>query len=457
VTATPRDISGSAGRYQLMERIGAGGMAEVWRANLTGPAGFRRAVVVKRVLPHFAEEPAFNDMFLSEARILARLHHASIVQVLDFGVIDDHPFLAMELLHGRTLTEVMRAQMRAQGPDPGLAAFVARDVCRALAYAHDLKDDGGAPLCVLHRDVSPGNIMVGYDGSVKLLDFGIAKLLDATRARDTESGVLKGKIAYMAPERLDGNVGDHRADLYSVGVVLHESLTGQRLFAGERPAARAAPVPPPSRSDPEIPAALDEICRRALAADPRQRYAHAGQMVAELEAVLHQLQFGPQRLSEALATLLPPDAQRDDDERTETPTRGPAGASSEPLPPRARPRWPRALLLGGLGVVGIGWLVHTVARSPARHDAPSSQGVVTAPGTEVERAASRELPSAGPIVVAPAAREQGPAEPPSRPQLRSGHRHEGPRQPAHKTRTVDLLKEKVVVDPFSTRRAPAGR
>jgi serine/threonine protein kinase len=203
------------GRYQLVELIGRGGMAQVWRARIVGPAGFERPVVIKRILPHLAEDPEFAEMFIHEARMSARLSHPNVVQVFELGEFDGEYFIAMEYLRGHDLLRLVRAQMARGTPmDPGLAAAIMRDVCRALAYVHTLTDERGAPLGLVHRDISPSNVMVGFDGVVKLLDFGIAKALSASDQK-TRTGVLKGKFSYMSPEQAEGSPLDHRSDLFS--------------------------------------------------------------------------------------------------------------------------------------------------------------------------------------------------------------------------------------------------
>jgi serine/threonine-protein kinase len=175
----PKTAPVKFGKYQLVERLGQGGMAEVWRAKIVGPAGFERTVVVKRILPHRVDDKAHLAMFEREARLSARLNHSNIVQVFELGRVDDEYFLAMEYVEGHNLSDILRRHgERGELPAPGFAAFATREVARALAYAHALTDDNGQPLRIVHRDVSPSNVMLGKDGAVKLLDFGVAKALD---------------------------------------------------------------------------------------------------------------------------------------------------------------------------------------------------------------------------------------------------------------------------------------
>ena len=295
----------SLGPYELVARLGSGGMAEVWKATASGPGGFARTVVLKRILPHLADDQRFAEMFLSEARLSARLHHANIVDVFACGELDGRYYLAMEFVHGHDLHRLMRAHAAEGAPDPGLGAFVAREICRALAYAHALTDDDGRPLGLVHRDVSLSNAMVSYDGAVKLLDFGIAKALGELRDAETRVSSLEGKRGYLAPEVLAGRAGDARADQYSAGVVLYELLTGTRLFARWDPRKPRPEPKAPSSVNPRVPPELDAICLRALAADRERRFASCEEMAVELDRAAHQLAWGPQQVAALLERLLP--------------------------------------------------------------------------------------------------------------------------------------------------------
>jgi hypothetical protein len=358
------------GKYTLIERLGRGGMAEVWKAEITGPAGFSRTLVVKRILPHLAEDPQFVEMFVREARLSARLHHGSIVQVFELGDVDGEYFLAMEYVRGRDLHATVRAQLASGPPPPGMATFVVLEVCRALAHAHALTGDDGAPLRLIHRDVSPSNVMLSFDGAVKLLDFGIAKALSEADAK-TQSGTLKGKFSYLSPEQVEGREVDHRADLFAVGVVLHEALTGRRLFKGSSDLqtlalVRAAQVDPPSRSNPNVPPELDRICLRALARDLEQRYPSCDDMAADLEEMVHALKWGPERLAATMRELFP-------DEGTPTAEAELAPTSLQRLP-RRRPRKARVALsvLVALALGGVGLMVrHRLAGAPSAPHAVS--------------------------------------------------------------------------------------
>lgn len=276
------------GRYEVLRPLGIGGMAEVFEARATGPGGFERTVVIKRILPAFSRQAEFRRMFIDEAKILGMIHHPNVVQVYDFGEDDDGTlFLALELVDGPSISHVLR-RLRAHGRKmaPGVAAYVAREVCRALDYVHTLASADGEALGIIHRDVSPSNIMLTSGGSVKLLDFGVAKC--ATAGQQTKAGTVKGKPAYLAPEQVQGHPIDARVDLFALGVVLHEMLTLEHLFAGDSELATLRKVlelavPVPSRDRSDVPEELDRIVLRALERDPARRYGSAAQMARELD------------------------------------------------------------------------------------------------------------------------------------------------------------------------------
>jgi hypothetical protein len=285
------------GRYLLLDRIGAGGMAEVFRAIAPGAEGFRRTFVVKRILAERVQSPGFVEMFVQEARICALLHHPGIVQVFDFGSVDGNYFLAMEYLRGRDL-QALRRRLRDTGrpcPIP-VAAYIAHQVALSLGYAHALCGADGKPLHVVHRDVSPSNIMCLRAGGVKLLDFGVAKAFGDGLTENTGDGQVKGKLSYVAPEQLRGEAFDGRADLFALGVVLWEMVTGKRLFRGQNDLetirnVTEMRVPPPSSVRPDVPAALDFVVMRALERDPAARYATGEAMAEELEDVLAESRY----------------------------------------------------------------------------------------------------------------------------------------------------------------------
>jgi eukaryotic-like serine/threonine-protein kinase len=318
------------GRYQLIEPIAKGGMAEVWRGKLVGAERFERPMVIKRILPHLCQDAEFVQMFVHEARLSARLHHPNIVQVFELGDVDGELFMAIEQVVGVELLTLLR---KVRVPLPaGLCALVAHDLCRALAYAYGVTDEQGAPLAIVHRDVSPSNVMLSYDGSVRLLDFGIAKALGLAGHR-SRTGKLKGKVGYMAPEVLDGAPFDHRSDLFAVGVVLHEMLTGKRLFQATEELTlmaqvRACRVPLPSSVNPDVLPGLERVAMRALAREPAQRYQHANEMLAELAPLLHDLRWGAAETTAFMQRTVPPGTESAEPmPRTESASALPASSS----------------------------------------------------------------------------------------------------------------------------------
>jgi Protein kinase domain len=296
------------GRYVLLDRMGHGGMAEVFRAVVPGAEGFRRELVVKRILAERASSPKFIEMFVHEARISALLHHPNIVQVFDFGQVDGSYFLAMEMLRGRDLHATMRA-LRENGqkfPIP-IAVHIAHQIASGLSYAHMLKGEEQS-LDIVHRDVSPSNIMCLRAGGVKLLDFGVASALGETESSDAESRAFRGKLSYAAPEYVLGHGQDARIDLFALGVILWEMVVGKRLFQGQSDEEKLtslleSPVPPPSTRRPAVSEALDRIVMRALERDPARRYQTAAAMVEDLEQVALDVKYQPHMLPHLLDGL----------------------------------------------------------------------------------------------------------------------------------------------------------
>ena len=290
------------GRYLLLDRIGSGGMAEVYRAVMPGAQGFRQTFVVKRILAERSRASDFVDMFVQEARIGSLLNHPNIVQVFDFGNVGGDYFLAMEYLRGRDVQALMR-QLRRQNlmcPVP-VAAFIAHEVAACLGYAHDLLGPAGKRLNIVHRDVSPSNIMCLRTGGVKLLDFGIAK----AAGENTEQGLFKGKLAYVAPERIKNEPLDGRVDIFGLGVVLWEMLAGKRLFRGKSELETLnnvleMAVPPPSLERPDVPASLDAVVMKALARNRNVRYPTGQAMAEDLEAVLSLSGFNSRMLPDLM-------------------------------------------------------------------------------------------------------------------------------------------------------------
>jgi serine/threonine protein kinase len=274
------------GRYQLLSRLAVGGMAEVYLARQGELSGFKTLVVVKKVLPHLAEKPDFIAMFLDEARIASMLDHPNIVRITEVGRTDSEYFLAMELVQGKSLSAMLQYSEKAKTPIPhNLAALIVANAAAGLHHAHQLTDASGTLLGLVHRDVSPQNIMVSFEGSVKVIDFGIARALG--RLGDTNSGSLKGKLGYMAPEQARGEAINARADLFSLGVVLWECVAGRRLFLRENDLAtlRAVvyePIPSPSKFV-QVDPALDAIIRRAVSRNVDERFQTAEELRIALE------------------------------------------------------------------------------------------------------------------------------------------------------------------------------
>jgi serine/threonine protein kinase len=274
------------GKYLLIGEIAAGGMAEVFLAIHKGMEGFIKAVVIKRVLPHLANNPEFMRMFVDEARLEARLEHPNIVRTYEFGEVDGQYFTAMEYLPGEDLSKVLRTLALSKQVMPvHITAGIVSQLCTGLHFAHEFTDVDGRPLNLVHRDVNPANIIITFGGEVKVIDFGVAK---STASVETLTGTIKGKIAYMPPEQLLGRDVDHRADVFSVGVVLWEMLTGKRLFRRDSDAATLYAImndsiPPPSALRTDVPLQLDRIVARAVARAPADRFDTAEQMAGALD------------------------------------------------------------------------------------------------------------------------------------------------------------------------------
>ena len=296
------------GKYQLIKKLATGGMAEVWLARQRGIEGFAKNVVVKRILPHLAEDREFVEMFRNEALIAAKFNHPNIAQVYEFGEANGTYFIAMEYIHGEDLGRVLRKAFNAGGwiAQP-LAIRIVAAACEGLYYAHTRTDDAGRPLKVVHRDISPQNILISFDGSVKLVDFGIAKAAD--QASMTKSGAIKGKFAYMAPEQAAGKALDHRADIFAIGLVLYEMLTSERPLKREMElatlqAALECNIPPPSQVA-DVPRELDTVVMRALAKAADDRYRDARQLQTALEEFLVSQRWvaGSVQISELMEVL----------------------------------------------------------------------------------------------------------------------------------------------------------
>jgi serine/threonine-protein kinase len=279
---------GAVGRYAIYDELARGGMATVHLGRLRGAAGFSRIVALKRLHAQFATDPTFVSMFTDEARLCARIRHPNVVPILDVVASDDELFMVMEFVHGETLSRlIVQSRQSGAGISAPMSVAILSGVLHGLHAAHEAMNEKGQPLDIVHRDVSPQNVIVGVDGVARVLDFGVAKAIG--RQATTEVGFVKGKYGYMSPEQLYGEPVDRRTDVYAAGVVLWEMLVGERLFAGVRdePAplrSLAAKVDPPSARVPGIPPRIDDVVARALSHDPAQRFPTALAMAHALEA-----------------------------------------------------------------------------------------------------------------------------------------------------------------------------
>jgi serine/threonine protein kinase len=301
------------GKYILLNKISSGATAAVYRAKIRGEAGFERLVTIKRVLPQMAGDPEFVETFIREAKISARLSHSNICPIYELGKVGESLYMALEWVPGKDLGAIARRlQYTGKIMRPLIAAWIGSRLCDALDYAHSLKDASGHSLGILHQDLSPANIVISYEGQVKLIDFGIARA--SGRAQQTNVEALKQKIGYMSPESVLGVPLDPRSDVFGVGVCLYEMVTGRRLFAGTDDIATlklvsSATVPPPSALLEDTPEDLEQIIMRALQRDPEQRWQSAGEMAHALTACIagEDPTFGTRNLTEFMHELFEPD------------------------------------------------------------------------------------------------------------------------------------------------------
>ena len=272
-------------------------MAEIWLAHKSGPVGFEKLFVIKKIRPHLANQKSFIQMFINEARLAAQLNHPNIVQIYDLEKVDQTYFIAMEYIFGRDLSEICSKVNESKDFFPlEYATQIILQASEGLYYAHTKTSSSGSPLDIVHRDISPHNVLVSFDGNVKILDFGIAKA--ANQYQQTQHGVLKGKVSYMAPEQILGNPFDARADLFSLGSVFYELVTGYRLFTGENDIAilrsiTDSPIQPPSYFNPNVPPDLEAIMLRILDKDPETRYPDAWELQQDLSLLLKRFRFTP--------------------------------------------------------------------------------------------------------------------------------------------------------------------
>ncbi len=279
-------MSDSQQRYRVVEKLESGGMAEVFRAESEGLQGFKKQVAIKRVLPHLSEKKKFISMFLDEARLSAHLSHSNCVQVFDIGVGDNAYFIVMEFVDGANLKAIAESLRKNNKEFPvSCVAMIAHEICKGLAYAHELRDPQGNDLHIVHRDMSPPNVLITKYGEVKIVDFGLAKA--NSQLERSEPGIIKGKFSYLSPEAAMGQDVDSRTDIFAVGIILWELLAGRRLFLGETDfqtvkKVQQAVVPPISSINSKVPPDLERIVAKALARDPAVRYRTARELGQDL-------------------------------------------------------------------------------------------------------------------------------------------------------------------------------
>ncbi len=365
------------GQYRLTSRVATGGMAEVYVGRHITPEGqFGPMVAVKRLLPHLVRDSSIVRMFLNEARITAQIQHKNVVRIFELGNQNGEPFIAMELLEGRTWAD-LRARAAEEGKRMplGVSLFILTEACKGLDAAHNAVDDDGKPLALVHRDFTPDNIHVGVKGDVRVIDFGIAKT--ANWGSGTEPGTLKGKFFYMSPEMILGKSVDHRADLFAAGVMLYEQLCGRRPFTGnnvDEVVMRIAEgqLAPPSSFDPSVPKALERVCLIALNKNPDSRFQTLGQMVGAIEAIGGEASLAtPGEVGEYVSTLFPEKSDklrqtlkraREVDPSIPSAKMTPTGGVVADIPP------PKAFDTGVIAPKGIG--APPVSSSPSQGAAP---------------------------------------------------------------------------------------
>lgn len=339
--AQPAATTGTAfGQYELIEHIATGGMAEVYKARMKGLEGFQKIVAIKRILPHLTDNDEFVTMFIDEAKLAAQLQHPNIIHIYDLGKIERSYYIAMEYIDGLDLRSILN-KLQAKGerfPLP-LALYVGARLADALDYAHRKRDFKGQAMALVHRDVSPQNVLISYEGEIKLCDFGIAKA--ASKASHTRAGALKGKLQYMSPEQAWGKDLDHRSDIFSLGLVLYEMIVGRKAFSGDSELSileqvRSPRLVPPREVDPTIPPEVEQILLKALKEKREERYQSAADMAKDLEAAMRA--FEPTPSAAQLAAFL---CDLQGRERPALATEAAATVKLPVTPPPARPPEPQ--------------------------------------------------------------------------------------------------------------------
>ncbi len=396
------------GKYYLLDRIAVGGMAEVFKAKVMREEGFEKLFAIKRILPSIAEDDEFIKMFIDEAKIAVQLTHANIAQILDLGKVGDAYFIAMEYVHGKDLRSITD-RMKKKGEPLGIpmCCYIMMKVCEGLDYAHHKKDASGRELNLVHRDVSPQNILMSFDGEVKLIDFGIAKA--ANKAAKTQAGILKGKFGYMSPEQVRGLPLDRRSDVFSAGIVLYETLTGERLFLGESDFStlekvRNVEIMPPSTFNRNIPDELEQVVLKALAREVEDRYQTAMELHDDLQSFMYTFGdlFGRKEQASFLREHFPEDydAGASDlnagDGAEKSTERSSRRASAPPPPPRrsAPPPPPRLSRAGGMR--GGSLPPPPRARTSTPPPPPPKKTVVGMPAPLMPQAPSVQPPAVAP-------------------------------------------------------------
>jgi tRNA A-37 threonylcarbamoyl transferase component Bud32 len=453
------------GRYRLVEPIGTGGMAVVYRA-VAHTAEGPRTLVIKRILPELSRDPVFVKMLVGEARLSSRLNHPGIVQVFELGRVGNEYFLAMEHVDGIDLVRLLNRCIARKKPLPvGLVCHIVREVATALAYAHDLTDVEGRPLEIVHRDISPANIMVTVDGGVKLLDFGVAKAAEHIRDDRTRTGTLKGKVSYLSPEQAEGFTPDRRADVFALGIVLYEILTLKRLFRADTDLAtlrlvRECNVTPPSQLRADVPPELDAIVMQMMARDPGQRFARC-EAIAQALAPLAK---GQEALREFLVGLGPVAAEDRAPEICLEMESGPTRSGLEPellVEAGLRRRASRLALFGGTallvaGVMALGAVALYTAHvrpagattTPATATAPSATTTAAPATASAPAATATPATTTAPSATTPATATtpSAPTPAPSATATSATTARTATRAPSHLVISVDVAAARLVLD-----------
>ena len=307
------------GKYEVLTRLAVGGMAELFLAFVTGPGGFRKYVAVKRILPHLRANQDFLRMFLDEARVSAMMSHSNIAQVFDLGQDGDSLYLVLEFVEGQDLAHVQRAARENERRLPiGFSCAAVRDLCLAMHYAHHFVSSSGTPAPVIHRDISPRNVMETYSGSTKVIDFGICK--SRSTVEQTDADKRKGSWGYMSPEQVRGTPLDGRSDLFAAGVVLYELLVGQRLFTATEDATFIykllnAEIPPPHQLAPDVSLEISNVVMKALSREPADRWADGRALADAIEAASGAALFDEERRAVLMRELFASQIKRSEERR----------------------------------------------------------------------------------------------------------------------------------------------